>query len=119
MMGPTSVAPELTSMASTARASRPRSGTINGAKRLTPARSVRWEPNALVVSSLYFIDIRAPLRIVDLDVFRRRLHQLRMGAGGEHLAFHQDNDLVVVLDGGDFLRDRNQSNAGVLLVNIF
>src|SRR5215472_1711716 len=105
MTGPTSVAPELTSMAAMATARRPRSGATSGAKRLMPARRVRFVPNGFTVSSLYFIDIGAPLRIVDLDVFGRGFHQLGMSAGGEHLAFHQEDDLIVILDRGDFLCD--------------
>src|SRR5271170_7885690 len=118
MMGPTSVAQELSSMAASAIAMLPRSGRINGAKRLIPARRVRFAPKALVVSSLYFIDIGAPLRIVNLYVFRRSLHELRVGSGGEQLAFHQKEDLVVVFHRADLLRHRDQSNARILFVNV-
>src|SRR5581483_6321590 len=113
------VALELTSIAATATARPLRSGIISGTKRLVAARSERFEPNALVVSSLYFIYVCAALRIVNLDVFRRSFHELRVGSGGEHLAFHQDNNLIVVFDGSDFLRHRNQRDAGVLFVDVF
>src|SRR5580704_15158216 len=118
MTGPTRVAQELTSMAAIATARRPRSGTIKGAKRLIPARRERFPPNTFVVSSLYFIDIGAPLRVVDLHVFRGSLHKIRVGSGGEHLAFHQKDDLVVVLDGRDLLGYRDQSDAGILFVDV-
>src|SRR6478672_12502279 len=118
MTGPTRVAPELISMAATATASGPRSGTISGTKRLTATRRGRFVPNPLAVSSLYFIEIGAPLRVVDLHVFGRSLHELRVGSGGEHLAFHQKDDLVVVLDGGDLLGYRNQSDSGILLLDV-
>ena len=42
----------------------------------------------------------------------------RVGSGGEHLAFHQENDLIVVFDGSDFLRDGDQSDAGILFVDV-
>src|SRR5260370_31557067 len=118
MTGPPSVARELTSMAATATARGPRSGTINGTKRLIPARRERFAPTALVVSSLYFIDIGTSLRVVDLHIFRRSFEELRVGSGGEHLTFHQKDDLVVVLDGRDLLRYRNQSDAGISFVDV-
>src|SRR5215831_11387419 len=117
-MGPTRVAPALISMAPTATARWPRSGATSGAKRLMPALSVRFVPNGLAVSSLYFIDVGAPLGIVDLHVFWRGFHQLGMGAGGEHLAFHQENDLVVVFYRSNLLGNRDQGDAGVLLVDV-
>src|SRR6516164_7744206 len=118
MTGPIRVAPELTSMAATAMARRPRSGTMSGTKRSIAARKERFAPNALLVSSLYFIQIGALLRIVNLDVLRRGLYQLRVGPRREHLAFHQKDDLIVVLDGSDLLCHRNQSDARILFVDV-
>src|SRR5437868_2509171 len=105
-------------MAASATAMWRRSGTISGTNLLIPALRERFVPNAFAVSSLYFIDIRASLRIVDLDVLRRGFHQLGVGPSGEHLSFHQENDLVVVLDGGDLLCHRDQGNAGIFFVNV-
>ena len=67
---------------------------------------------------MYFIEICAPLRFVDLDVFGRRLHQLRVRSRGQHLAFHQENDLVVILHRRDFLRHRDQRDAGIFSLNV-
>ena len=76
MTGATRAVPVLISMATRATACSPVSGFISGTNRLTPARSVLFVPNALEVSRVYFIEICAPLRFVDLDVFGRRLHQV-------------------------------------------
>ena len=73
---------------------------------------------ALEVSRVYFIEICAPLRFVDLDVFGRGFHQVRVRSGGQHLAFHQQNDLVVMLHRRDLLRHRNQRDAGIILMNV-
>src|ERR1700683_3274668 len=118
MTGPIRVAPELTSMAVSATARKPRSGTINGAKRLMPARRDRFEPKAWLVSSLYFIKIGTPLRVVDLHVFGRSFHELRVSSGGQQLAFHQKENLVVVLHRRDLLRYRDQSDTGILFVDV-
>src|ERR1700733_12351363 len=92
--GPIREVPVLTSMASRATTTSPASGFISGTNRLTPVRSVFFFPNALEVSRVYFIDICAPLRFVDLDIFGRGLHQVPVRSGREHLAFHQQDDLV-------------------------
>src|SRR5580698_540305 len=118
MMGPTSDAAVPIPMAKSAMTTRPFSGCISGTKRLMPALSVFFWPGALEVSRVYFIEISAPLRFVNLDVFRRRIHQGLVRAGGQHLAFHQQNNLVVILDGRDLLRHRNQGNSRVIVVNI-
>ena len=76
MTGPSSVAPELTSIATTATASAAAARrTISGAKRLSAdaQRALRTElPGRF--SSLYFVVAGASLRVIDLDVFGRRLH---------------------------------------------
>src|SRR5579864_7670433 len=114
MIGPTSAAPVLTSMATRATPTSPVSGFISGRKRLTPAPTLLFFPNALEVSRVYFIEICTPLRFVDLDVFRRRLHKAPVRSRGQHLAFHQQDDLVVVLHRRDFLRHRDQRDAGII-----
>ena len=53
----------------------------------------------------------AALRVIDLDVLGRGLEQLLVGARRQHLSFHQQDDLVVVLDRRDLLRDRQQRDA--------
>src|SRR5579863_5444625 len=116
MTGATRVAPELTSMATNATAIWPLSSATNGTKRLIPARSEVLLPKALVFSSLYFIVTGAPLRIVDLHVFRGGLHQFAMGPRSQDLSFHQENDPIVVLDGGDLLRHGDQRDAGVFFL---
>src|SRR5438309_1124761 len=116
MIGPTRDAAVLTSMAARATTISPVSGSISGRKRLTPAPTVlvfptafpTALPGALEVSRVYFIEIRAPLRFVDLDVFGRRFHQAPVRSHGQHLAFHQQDDLVVILHRRDFLRHRDQ-----------
>src|SRR5579862_9306276 len=118
MTGATRVAPELTNMATSATIIRPRSSAIRGTKRLIAVRSEVLLPNALVFSSLYFIVTGAPLRIVDLHVFRGSFHQFAMGSRSQNLSFHQENDPIVVLDRRDLLRHRDQSDAGVFLLNV-
>src|ERR1700730_1656482 len=108
MMGATRVAPEVISMATRATAIWPRSSATSGTKRLIPARSEVLLPKALVFSSLYFIVTGAPLRIINLHVFRRGFHQLAMGPRSQDLPFHQKNDPIVVLDGRDLLRHGDQ-----------
>src|ERR1700687_833523 len=97
MTGPTRAVPVLTSMAPRATPTNPVSGFISGTNRLTPAPSVLFFPNALEVSRVYFIKICAPLRFVDLDIFRRCLHKGHVRSRGQHLALHQQYDLVVML----------------------
>src|ERR1700693_4907922 len=113
MTGATRVAPELTSMATSATAIWPRSSAIRGMKRLIPARSEVLLPKAFVFSSLYFIVTGAPLRIVDLHVFRGGLHQFAMGSHSQNLSLHQENDPIVILNRCDFLRHGDQRDAGV------
>src|SRR5580704_3778012 len=92
MTGPTRAAPVLISIATRATITNPVSGLIRGRNRLTPAPSVLFLPTALPgaleVSRVYFIEICAPLRFVDLDVFGRGLHQTPVRSGGQYLAFH-------------------------------
>src|SRR5579862_3255058 len=118
IIGATRVAPELISMAITATMIWARSSEINGRKRVIPARSELLAPNGLAFSSLYFIVIRAPLRVVNLHVFRGRLHQFAVSSRSQDLSFHQEDDLIVVLDGRDLLRDGYQSDSGVLFLNV-
>src|SRR5579864_5879364 len=118
MTGATRVAPELTSIAITATMICARSSATSGRNRLSPARSELLAPNGLVLSSLYFIVVRAPLRIVNLHVFRGGLQQFAVSPPGQDLSFHQKDDLIVVLDGRDLLRDRDQRDSGVLFLNV-
>src|ERR1700733_420081 len=108
MTGPTSDVPVLTSMAARATTTNPSSGFISGVNRLTPSPNVLFfpaalGPPALELSRVYFIEICAPLRFVDLDVFGRCFHKAPVGSSGQHFAFHQQDDLVVMLDRSDFL----------------
>src|SRR5579863_10073792 len=99
MTGPSRAAPVLISMATRATTTSPVSGFISGRNRWTPAPSVLvfpavlepavLAPNALEVSRVYFIEICAPLRFVDLDVLGRRLHKAPVRSRGQNLAFHQ------------------------------
>src|SRR5271163_3203406 len=104
MTGPTSEVPVLISMAARATTKSPVSGFIRGRKRWTPTPSVPFLLTALEFSSLYFIEIGAPLRFVNLDVFGRGSHQMPVRSRRKDLAFHQQDDLVVMLHLRDFLR---------------
>src|ERR1700683_4438198 len=115
MTGPTRDAQVLISMATSATTMSPVSGFIRGRNRSTPAPSVLFFPAALEVSSLYFIETGAPLRFENLDVFRRRVHKMLVRSPGQHLPFHQQDDLVVMLHGRDFLGHGNQRDAGIIL----
>src|ERR1700734_1511024 len=93
MTGPIRDVPVLTSMATSATTTKAVSGFISGTNRFTATPNVPFfpgvlGPNALEVSRVYFIEIRAPLRFVDLHVFGRRLHKVRVRSRGQHLAFH-------------------------------
>ena len=79
---------------------------------LRPRGRARNGPVAVL--SVYFVVARASLRVVELDIFRRCLHQLPVRADGQDLALHQENDLVVIHHGGDLLRHRNQRDAGII-----
>src|ERR1700722_16679042 len=109
MTGPTKDVPVLIPMATRATTMNPVSGFIRGRNRWAAAPSVpvffpAALPAALEVSSLYFIQICAPLRFVNLDVFGRCFHKMRVRSRRQYLTFHQQDDLVVILHGGNFLR---------------
>src|SRR5580693_10608990 len=122
MTGPIREVAVLTSMAARATMMSPVSGFIRGTNRWTPAPNVPFFPAALPpvleVSRVYFIEIGAPLRFVDLDVFGRRFHQMGVSSRGEHLAFHQKNDLIVMLHRRDFLCHGNERDAGIIPMNV-
>src|ERR1700681_3793776 len=101
--GATSAATELTTIATRAVITFRFSLAMSGANLLIPARSVPLDWRTLLVSSVYFIMAGASLRVIELDVFRRRRHQVLVRSGGQHLALHQENDLIVVCNRGDLL----------------
>src|SRR6478672_2571720 len=94
--GATKFATELRVMAATAMMTLRFSPAIRGRNRLIPLRSdagARWlRPD----SSVYFIVAGAALRVEELDIFGRSLHQLLMRSRGQYFSFHQENDLVVI-----------------------
>src|SRR6202171_3444580 len=96
IMGATSAATELNTIATRAVITLRFSLAISGANLLIPARSTPLDCGSLLVSSVYFIVAGASLRVIELDVFRRRRHQLLVRSGGQDLALHQENDLIVV-----------------------
>src|SRR5688500_9774637 len=101
--------------ATNAAAIRPRSWIMSGPRRL---RAVpRVAPGSWLCSlfSAYgLVVMGASLGVIELDVLRTRVEQVLVRADGEHFAFHQQHDLVVVLDRRDLLRDRDQRDAGVV-----
>src|ERR1051326_8251471 len=99
--GATSEATELKVIAATATATWRFSSATSGMKRLIPLRSDAGCRGILPESSVYFVVAGAALRMEELDIFGGCLHQLLVRSGGEHLSFHQKNDLVVIHHGCD------------------
>src|SRR5580698_1792048 len=94
--GATSVASELSTIATIAALNAPFSEANSGRNFLPDSRRDRLGPVRSWVSSLYFIMARAPLGIVELDIFRRGVHQFLVRSSSEHLALHQKDDLIVI-----------------------
>src|ERR1700689_982546 len=116
--GANKVASELRMIATIA----PMNGAFSAANRgrnfLLDSRSERFGPSVCVVSSLYFIVAPAPPGIGEVGIFWGGLHQLLVGANGEHLAFHQKDDLIIINHGCNLLGDRDQGNAGIIPVYV-
>src|SRR6185312_6421700 len=51
-------------------------------------------------------------------IFRAGLHQFGMRSRGDDLAFHEQDDLFVVFDGGDLLGDGQQGDARVVAPDV-
>src|SRR5260221_4579272 len=84
------------------------------ARRLSPVRTDALSSPCAALSLYGFVVAGASLGLINLHVFRARLEQLRVSAGGQHLAFHQHDNLVVVFDRRDLLRDRDERQARVV-----
>ena len=113
--GATSVARELSTSAINAPMNARFSVANSGMNFLLDSRSDRLGRGPVLVSSLYFIVARAPLGIVKLDIFGRRLHQFLVFSNGQHLALHQKDDLVVIHHRCNLLRHRNQRDSRIIL----
>src|SRR3569832_1815835 len=107
-----------TMMAVNAMASRRPSCCISGSRRESAFQPESRFWLAVERLSLYFIVFRALLRTVDLNVFRRSVHQLGIRAKRQHLALHQENDLVVVLDRGNLLGHRDERHFRIIAAHI-
>src|ERR1035438_8241390 len=119
MIGATSVATELSTMATTAATKGFFSSANRGMNFPPDSRRDRFCRGPFAaVSSVYFIVARTSLGVVELDIFRRCLHQFLVGSHGQKLALHQEDDLVVVNDRGNLLRHRYQRDAGIILVYV-
>src|SRR5512138_263660 len=116
--GAVSAATELMVMAATATTMWRFSSATSGANRLIPLRSDTGDRWPSPVSSLYFVVAGAALRIEELDIFGRRLHQFLVPAGGQNLSFHQKNDLVVIHYRRYLLRYRDERYAGIIVANV-
>src|SRR4051812_25232549 len=94
---------------------RRRSAASSGARRRSAAHSVAPGASALTLLSVYgFVVTGASLRVINLHVFRTGLEQLRVGARREHLAFHQQHNLVVILDRRNLLGHRHQRDTRIV-----
>src|SRR5580704_15645594 len=100
-MGATRVAIELNVIAATAAAKGRFSVANNGMNFRLVSRNDFFCRGPCPVLSVYFIVDRAALGVVELDIFRRDLHQFLVPADSEDFAFHEKNDLVVIDDRGD------------------
>src|ERR1700727_1985448 len=103
--GAMSVASELSTIAVRAAMQWRFSVAKNGRNFLLDSRTERLGRGPAAVSSLYFIVAGAALGIVELDIFRRCLHEVPVGSAGQDLTLHQQDDLVVIHHGCDLLGD--------------
>src|SRR5580698_9207773 len=94
--GATSVASELSTIATIAALNAPFSAANRGRNFLPDYRKDRLGPVRSSVSSLYFIMARASLGIVELDICRRSVHQYLVRTSSEHLTLHQKDDLSLI-----------------------
>src|SRR4051794_2039858 len=93
--GATSAAAEATMVATNAMVIRWRSPASSGSRRASAVRTVVLGSASFALLSVYgFVVTGASLRVINLHVFRTALEQLLVGACGQHLAFHQHDDLV-------------------------
>src|SRR5580692_6596797 len=92
MTGATRVATELNTIAAIAAINGFFSAAKSGRNFLPDSRSDRLGRGPFAVSSVYFIVACAALGIVELDIFRRCLHQLLVSSHGQNLAFHEENN---------------------------
>src|SRR5690349_13689193 len=113
--GATSEATELKVMATTATMMLGFSSATSGTNRLIPLRSDAGGRGILPESSVYFVVAGTALRVEELDIFGRCLHQLLVRSGGEHLSLHQNDDLVVIRHGRDLLRHREECHPRIIL----
>src|SRR5436190_19538200 len=116
--GPVNAASELIVIDTTATMMLPFSLATNGTNRLTPVRSDTGARLLGPVSSLYFIVAGAALGVEELDIFRRCLHQFLMPSGRQDLSLHQKDDLVVIHDGRNLLRHRDERNPRIILAHV-
>src|SRR5579862_3169674 len=115
IIGPRSPDTDVTMTAASACTTSVCSPAMTGLSRRMAATMPRAGASCVRLLSRYgFIVAGAALGVMNLHVFRRRLKQMPMGAGGEDLAFHQENDLVVVLDRSDLLRHGDQRHVRVV-----
>src|SRR4051812_5368490 len=117
--GATSAATELMVIAATATMICRFSSLISGRKRLIPLRSDAGWRGPFPESSVYFIVAGAALRVEELDIFGRCLHELLMRSSGQHLSLHQKNDLVVIHHRCNLLRYRNKRDPRVVFADVF
>src|SRR5215510_732125 len=119
--GPSSEEAEVTSIATNASATIRFSSLKSGAMRLSAApieADCCGLSSLFRVLSLYFVVACASLRVINLYVFRRCLHQLCVRTRGQNLALHQKNNLVVVFDRSDLLSDGQQCDSGIITVYV-
>src|SRR5262245_48058671 len=112
--GPRRAVPFVVSIATKASATVLFSSRNNGARRLSAAVMdnfcASWSP----LLSVYVVVTGAALRVINLYVLRRCRHQLLVRSGSQNLAFHQENNLVVVFHRSDLLSYGQQGDAGII-----
>src|SRR5207245_1762372 len=105
--GPSRPMIEDTIVAANAATTLRRWSASTGASRLSAETTDALAGPCAALSLYGLVMAGASLGLIDLHVLRGGREQLLVRAGSQHFAFHEQDDLVVVLDGRDLLSDRH------------
>src|SRR5215216_2527340 len=119
MSGPSSAATDDTTTAMKAIETLFRSGRISGSRRASDAATPGWRAkDGALLSAYEFVVAGAALGIINLCVLGRGLQQIGVPAGGQDFAFHEENDLLVILHRFDLLRHREQRDIRIVAAHV-
>src|SRR5260221_12093961 len=100
--GPVRPISDATMVAAKAVTMLPRWPASTGARRLSAVRTEALASPGAALSLYRLVMAGASLRLINLHVFGTRREQLLVRAGRQHLAFHEQHNLVVSFDRCDF-----------------